>query len=127
MACSRRKRGLALRDLCEPAGAAVDVRLALSYCDGLYLQSGRDLFETACCHAALAGLAGRAGSGVSAFDGEQEATKAMEWLHRAVANGFRNMNLVRIESALDPLRDRADFKKMVAELEKSAPPQHDKK
>jgi hypothetical protein len=45
----------------------------------------------------------------------------MEWLHQAVANGYRNTNQLRIESALDPLRDRADFKKLMADLEKSAP------
>ena len=39
-----------------------------------------------------------------------------------MANGFRNTNeLFRIESALDPLRDRADFKNLMAGLEKNAP------
>ena len=75
----------------------------------------------------LAGLAGRAGSGVPAAEGEHEAAKAMEWLGRAVANGYRNTNELRIESALDPLRDRADFKKLMAELEKNSPPQQEKK
>jgi hypothetical protein len=51
----------------------------------------------------------------------------MEWLGRAIANGFRNTNQLRIELALDSLRNRADFKKLVAELEKSAPPQQEKK
>ncbi len=51
----------------------------------------------------------------------------MEWLGRAVANGFRNTNLLRVESALRPLRDRADFKKRVAEFEKNAPPRPETK
>ncbi len=46
---------------------------------------------------------------------------------RAIASGFRNSNQLRIESALDPLRNRADFKKLVAELEKKAPPQPETK
>ena len=96
-----------LASLCDRAAAAVDG------CD--------ILFETACCHATLAGLAGRAGSGVSAAEGEQEAAKAMECLGRAVANGYRNANEFRIESALDPLRNRPDFKKLMAELEKNSP------
>ena len=50
----------------------------------------------------------------------------MEWLGRAVANGFRNANLLRIESALDPLRERSDFKKLVAELLKDIPPHQEK-
>ena len=115
---SMRRRGLALRDLGDPAGAAADTRQALLIVRRVAAAVGRDSFETACCHAALAGLAGRAGSGVSAAEGEEEAARAMEWLGRAIANGFRNTNLLRIESALDPLRNRADFKKLVAELEK---------
>jgi hypothetical protein len=81
----------------------------------------------ACCHAALAGLAGRAGSGVWAAEGEDAAARAMEWLPKAVANGYRNTNELRIKSALDPLRDRADFKKLMAELERNSPLQHEKK
>ena len=48
-------------------------------------------------------------------------------LRRAVANGYRNTNQLRIESALDPLRNRADFKKLMAELEKNSPLQQEKK
>jgi serine/threonine protein kinase/tetratricopeptide (TPR) repeat protein len=127
LACLRRRRGLTLRDLGDPAGAAVDVRLALSLCDGLPLQSGRDVFETACCHAALAGLAERSGSGVSAAEGEAEAASAMECLGRAAANGYRNVNELRIEPALDPLRNRPDFKRLMSELEKNSPARLEKK
>jgi serine/threonine protein kinase len=86
-----------------------------------------NLFERACCHAALAGLAGLAGSGVSAAEGEEEAARAMESLGQAIANGYRNTNQIRIESALDSLRNRSEFKKLVAELEKNSPPQQEKK
>jgi hypothetical protein len=79
-------------------------------------------FETACCHAALAGLAGRAGSGVSAAEGEIEAARAMEWLSRAVAMGYRNANELRIESALDPLRTRDDFRLLIMDLAFQAEP-----
>jgi hypothetical protein len=51
----------------------------------------------------------------------------MEWLGRAVANGFRDTNQIRIESAFDPLRTRDDFKKLMAELEKNTPGQQQKK
>ncbi len=59
--------------------------------------------------------------------GRRAAARAMEWLDRAVASGYRNTNQLRIESALDPLRDRPDFKKLMAELEKNSPPQQEKK
>ena len=126
LACSMRRHGLTLRDLGDPVGAADDARRALKLCDALPRHSGYE-FETACCHAALAGLAGRAGSGVSVAEGDEEAAKAIEWLRRAVAMGYRNTNEIRIESALDPLRDRPGFKKLMAELEKNTPPQQAKK
>jgi eukaryotic-like serine/threonine-protein kinase len=127
--CSLRRRGLALLDLGNPAGAAADITRALGLCEGPLPRSAWEIFETeiACCHAALAGLAGRAGSVVTAAERDAEAAKAMEWLGRAVSNGFRNANLLRIESALDPLRNRPDFKKLIAELEKNSPPPPDKK
>jgi eukaryotic-like serine/threonine-protein kinase len=126
LVCAIRRRGMTLRRLGELAGAADDVRRALELSDGLPPRSAWELceIEVACCHAALAGLAGQAGSGVSAAEGEQEADRAMERLQRSVANGFRNTNQIRIESALDALRDRADFKKLMAELEKKSPAQH---
>ena len=98
-------------------------------CDGLPPRSAWELFEieVPCCHSVLASLAGLAGSGVSAAEGEQEAARAMECLGQAIANGFRNANQLRIESALDPLRNRPDFKKLMAELEKNSPAQQAKK
>jgi hypothetical protein len=80
------------------------------------------LFETACCHAALAGLAGRAGSGVSAGEREAAAAKAMDYLRQMVAMGYRNANELGIESALDPLRSRDDFRRLMMDLAFPAEP-----
>ena len=110
-----RRRGLTRGELGDRAGAADDARRALGMSEGLS-PSPWSLFETACCHAALAGLAGRAGSGVSAAEGSEEATRAMGWLRRAVGVGYRNANEVRIESALDPLRSRDDFRLIMMDL-----------
>jgi hypothetical protein len=74
------------------------------------------IFERACCHAALARLAGRVGTGVSAAEDEAAAARAMEWLRRAVAMGYRNVDELRIESALDPLRSRDDFRLLMMDL-----------
>ena len=49
----------------------------------------------------------------------------MECLSRAVAAGYRNTNQIRIESALDPLRGRADFNKLITELEKNRSAHHE--
>ena len=70
LACAIRRRGLALGDLGDPAGAAADARRALGLFDGLPPRSVEELFETACCHAALAGLAGRPGRACRARRGK---------------------------------------------------------
>ena len=116
-----RGRGLTRGELGDRAGAADDARRAIAMSEGLS-PSPWNLFETACCHAALAGLAGRAGSGVSAAEGSEEATRAMGWLRRAVGVGYRNANEVRIESALDPLRSRDDFRLIMMDLAFPAEP-----
>src|SRR5262249_18590476 len=61
-AWSYRGRGLARRDLGDLAGAATDARRAVELWDGLPSRTGAQWFEIACAHAALAGLAGQAGS-----------------------------------------------------------------
>jgi tetratricopeptide (TPR) repeat protein len=115
-----RRRGLALRDLGDLPGAAADFRQAQVLTVGLPPLGFE--FETACCHAGLAGLAGRGGSGVSVAEGKTAADKAMQWLRQAVDMGYRNANEIRIESALDPLRGREDFQKLVKELEATGGP-----
>jgi eukaryotic-like serine/threonine-protein kinase len=121
LADHRLRRGLALRDLGGSAEAAADFRRALNLSAGLLQQSGHHLFRTACCHAALAGQAGRTGTVVSADEGKMEADKAMECLRSAVAMGYRNANELQIDSAFDSLRNREDFKKLMKELEATAP------
>jgi tetratricopeptide (TPR) repeat protein len=77
LASSLRRRGLARLGLGDPGGAAADTRRALEMLDGLPSRSGQEWFETACCHAALGGFAGRDGSGVSADDGQAQTDKAI--------------------------------------------------
>ena len=127
LAWSFRRRGLARRALGDPAGAAADARRALSLLEGLPSRSGEDWFETACCHAALAGLAGRDGAGVSAAEGKAEADQAMALLRKAVGMGYRDAGAFRTDSALDPLRQREDFKKLLAELEQKSAAKPEKK
>jgi tetratricopeptide (TPR) repeat protein len=47
----------------------------------------------------------------------QEADRAVEQLRRAIETGFADLDAIRREKALDPLRGRADFQKPVADLE----------
>jgi tetratricopeptide (TPR) repeat protein len=115
-----RGRGLVRLDLADLAGAAVDTRRSLAIWDGLPTRSEASTFEAACCHATLSDVAGREGSGVPARDAPTEADQAIDLLRKALVLGFRDADTVRTESALDPLRSRADFKKLLLELEAKA-------
>ena len=53
-------------------------------------------------------------------DRPKEAEQAIELLKKAISLGYRNPGTYRTESALDPLRDREDFKKLMADLEKGS-------
>jgi tetratricopeptide (TPR) repeat protein len=117
-----RRRGLARLDLGDIAGAAEDTRRALAFCEGGSPQLANDWFEVACCHAALAGLAGRDGSGISLADANPEADAAMALLSRVIGMGHRSAALYRTESALDPLRRRKDFRLMMMDLAVPANP-----
>jgi tetratricopeptide (TPR) repeat protein len=96
---------------------------AMALWEGLPSRSGPEWFDTACAHAALAGLAGRAGSGVSAAEAVTEADAAMALLRKAIEMGYRSPGVFRTEAALDPLRERRDFQKLLAGLEKKTPDQ----
>jgi eukaryotic-like serine/threonine-protein kinase len=113
LAYSLRHRGLARRDLGDIAGAAADTRKALALCEGLPSRTGEEWFETACCHAALAG---RGAPGLSSAEAAVEVEAAMDLLHKAVSMGYRVIGSFRTEAALEPLRDRAEFRLLMMDL-----------
>ena len=99
-----------------------EFRAALALYDALPTRSGEEWFETARGHAALASLAGKAGSRVSPAEAASEADAAMALLHKAVGMGYRNAAAFRAEDALDPLRDRPDFRLLMMDLAMPAEP-----
>ena len=52
---------------------------------------------------------------------EGEADRAMAWLERAVAAGFTKAPLLAEDHDLDALRQRADFKELLARLSTAQP------
>jgi serine/threonine-protein kinase len=52
---------------------------------------------------------------------DRYAARAVDLLRQAVAKGFKDVEHLKKDSDLDPLRGRDDFKKLVAELESGAP------
>jgi len=127
LAASHRRLGLARRELGDPVGAVADARKALGLLEGLTPPQAERLFEEACCRAAISGLAGKAGPALSAAEEKAEADHSMDLLRKATDLGYRDPRNYREESALDPLRDREDFKTLVAELEKTPPAKPERK
>ena len=83
------------------------------------------LYSTAREYALTAGLAGKGKASPSA----EEKTRrrwysglALEALRRAVAAGFRDVQRLRSDPALEAVRTLEDFRQLVAELEKKGGP-----
>ena len=85
-------------------------------------RSAGEWFETACGHAALAGVAGREGSGVPTDAASTEANEAVSLLAKSISSGFRDATQFRIDDTLKPLRDRPDFRLLMLDLAMPAYP-----
>lgn len=69
------------------------------------------IYDIACTHALMI---------PKAQDPIKQSEVAMDWLKQAVNAGFNNVEHMKKDTDLDSLRDRADFKKLLAELEANA-------
>src|SRR5262249_30505182 len=78
------------------------------------------LYNAACMRAVTAGVI-RQDSKTPGADAtrlaKEEADRAMAWLKQAVAAGFEDAAHMAEDQDLDPLRQRADFQKLLRELE----------
>jgi tetratricopeptide (TPR) repeat protein len=72
----------------------------------------------AACHAVLAGLAGKPGSGVPAADAETEADRAMELLNTNTSNYYPHPRFLTSDPAFASLRDRKDFQDFIRQGER---------
>jgi hypothetical protein len=85
-------------------------------------QDSDRLCNMACCYAhCVAGVAvGKKAEGLTAQDRatlESHAARAVAVLREAIQKGFVNVAHIKKNNYLDPLRSRADFQKLLAELE----------
>jgi tetratricopeptide (TPR) repeat protein len=77
------------------------------------------LYDAACVRGVLVAALRAADKSVSAVkEAESEAGKAMALLMKAVGAGFKDAAQFKNDTDLDALRDREDFKKLLADLEK---------
>jgi tetratricopeptide (TPR) repeat protein len=85
------------------------------------VREGSSDFDNACCVLCLASDAAAGDAKLSQPDRArlkaQYADRAMEFLRQAVAGGLRNVAWLRSDKDLTCLRSRADFQKLVQELE----------
>jgi serine/threonine protein kinase/tetratricopeptide (TPR) repeat protein len=99
------------------ADAVGAIRQSVAIYERLPTPKPADRYNSACAHAVLAGIAPKPHSGLTAEEGQAEAERAMQWLRRAVAAGYRNMAILRGDHNLDALRSRDDFQLLMMDLE----------
>jgi hypothetical protein len=105
-----------MKHLAEAAAAS---RKAIQQYDKLPFLPFEPAFFRTCCHAGLAGLAGKPESGVSTEESQAELKKAMFWLREAVKI-FRNRDAYRNETGFDPIRKTPEFLSLMNDLERPA-------
>jgi hypothetical protein len=83
---------------------------------------GSDMYYAACIRAVLAGMVPAVEkTPEGARQSRSESDRAMAWLERAVAAGFKNGDLLVTDPALDALHARDDFKKLLTRLKDAGP------
>jgi serine/threonine-protein kinase len=99
------------------AEAAAAIYQAVGILERFMTLSPFDLYNLSCGHAKLAEIGASSGSGMTPTERQAEADRAMQWLNRAVAAGYRNLALMRTDPDLKPLRSRPDFRLLLMDLE----------
>lgn len=96
----------------DAASGAADLRLAIARLESIPERPADDEFELAYGYGLLA----------VAENSPAHADRAMEWLRRAVASGSRDSRALRTEAALDALRERPDFRLLMADRDVPSEP-----
>jgi tetratricopeptide (TPR) repeat protein/tRNA A-37 threonylcarbamoyl transferase component Bud32 len=112
-------RGAAHARAGEGAAAAADLRRAIELWAKTVDRDAEDLFERARALALLAGLGGDAKSGVTTAEAARFADQAVASLRDASNAGWNWPGELK-EPDFDGLRGRADFQKLMAEVEAKA-------
>jgi serine/threonine protein kinase/tetratricopeptide (TPR) repeat protein len=78
------------------------------------------MYQAAVCRAVTAAVLREANArdASAASLADDEADRAMSWLHKAVATGYNDVAEIKTGKDFDTLRDRTDFKKLLAKLDK---------
>jgi tetratricopeptide (TPR) repeat protein len=100
---------------------AAGCRESVEIWENVHVSSPIGLYNAACFRALTAGVILETDKSTTAKQtAAAESDRAMTWLHQAVAAGFKDLNSLKKDPDLAALRERADFKKLVADLEQPA-------
>jgi serine/threonine protein kinase len=102
----------------EKTKDAAGCRKTAELWESLHRSDARSLYNAGCYRAVAAKVIRATDSspaGAQAF--EDEAKRAMAWLQQAVAAGYKKVEMLKKDSDLDAIRDRADFQKLIADLQ----------
>jgi tetratricopeptide (TPR) repeat protein len=117
LALSLSRLGISHRRSGRHADATASFRQAVAILERLPTLTPCNYYNLSCFRALLAGGTGDAGSGLTVADGRAVADQAMDALRRAVAAGFSNVGIMRVDTDLEALRSREDFRQLLKELE----------
>jgi tetratricopeptide (TPR) repeat protein len=121
LGCSHSDRGGAHVRAGHPAEAAADLRRAIALWDKLKAPEPETRFERSRALALLAGVGSDARSGVTATEAARFADQAVASLRDAISAGWNVPNELK-EPDFDALRKRANFQKLLAEVEAKSRP-----
>jgi eukaryotic-like serine/threonine-protein kinase len=114
---SVRRIGTTLQASGRPADAVAYYRRSIAILEGLKKPRALDIYDAACCHSLISGVATQARSGLSADESSVEAARAVAGIRQAFEAGYANVVWVRTgDPDLKPVRSRADFQALMMDL-----------
>ena len=101
---------------CRALGNVADCRKTAELWEKQSPSDYEGLYSAACYRAITASLQAGARNTEDVRLAKEDADKAMNWLIKAVAAGWKDSDYIKKDSALDYLRGREDFKKLISDL-----------
>jgi hypothetical protein len=105
----------------EKVGDAAGCRATAAKWEKLNRPDAESLYHAGCFRSVTAEVQSKTPGADAARLAKEDADRAMAWLTKAVAAGWKETAHMKIDVTLDPLRNRKDFKKLMADLEAKPP------
>jgi serine/threonine protein kinase/WD40 repeat protein len=112
--------GSAQRDSHRPVEALASIQEQRCVLEAMRNPGPVDLYNLACGYAQLSVLLQNATTPPTAAERESLASQAVDALRRSLAAGMKDFAVIDGDHDLDPLRERPDFQKLVAEAKAKA-------